>query len=161
MKKIIAILIITAVAFTTTGCEMDENTMGMLMSFMGGLTGGYSGGGFNTAGGSGGDQWAQMGGQLSSMWMSQSENNQQGRDMSSLLQVNQMALDYSVQSGQSPSQTASQSSDKGGNSGNESKPEEKKSFWGKVGDKFNDIDAKDIEKVGKYAQKYLNKGDSK
>lgn len=161
MKKTIALLIIMAVAFTTTGCEMDENTMGMLMSFMGGLTGGYSGGGFNTAGGSGGDQWAQMGGQLSSMWMSQSENNQQGRDMSSLLQVNQMALDYSTKSGQNQSQSTSQSTDKGGSSDKDSKSTEKQSFWDKVGDKFNDIDAKDIEKVGKYAQKYINKGDSK
>lgn len=162
MKKLIALLIITTMVFATTGCEMDENTIGMLMSFMSGLSGGYSGGGFNTAGGSGGDQWAQMGGQLSNMWMSQSENNQQGRDMSSLLQVNQMALDYSVQSGQSPSQNSSQSSNNSGGSTNDGKTTEQKATWGsKITDKLSNLDAKDWEKVGNFATKYINKGDSR
>ncbi len=97
MKKLLAVLIILTITFSITGCEMDENTMGMFMSFMSGFTG-SSGSAFNASSMSGGQsqqnqQWAAMGGQMSNMWMSQSENNQQGRGMSSMLQANQIAFD--------------------------------------------------------------------
>lgn len=153
MKKIFAILIITMVTFSVTGCEMDENSMGMLLSFMGGLSG-YSGTAFNTTGGTGGQQWAQAGSQIHGMWMSQSENNQEGRNMTSMLQANQIALDYSASQNK---KTSTQSSTSKTTSG--SKPTEKKSNWDKLLDKGKDKfqDPKNIVLLSEKFQSYKDK----
>ena len=156
MKKTLAIIIVILVSFSTTGCEMDAASMEMIMSFLGGLSG-YTGSAFNSSGNSDNQQWAMAGSQIQKMWMSQSENNQQGRGMSAMLQANQMSVDFAKE-------TAAKSATSKTLDGKvvttttktdtktDSKSTEDQTWYGdlynKGLEKAQDLDAKDVKKLG-------------
>jgi len=158
MKKIFALFIIAAVAFSVTGCEMDENSMGMLLSFMGGLTG-NTGTAFNGSGGAEAKQWGQIGSQMSGMWMSQSENNKDGRDMSAMLQANQSAYNFSMSLNNQNKTTNSTPTKTTDSKSTDTKSTEKKSNWDKLVDKGQDKlqDPKTIELLGEKLSNYQDK----
>ena len=156
MKKLVLLVVIASLSFSASGCDIDPAMMEMIMSFVGGFAG-FDGTAFNGEGGNTGNQgWAMAGSQLRDMWMSQSENSQDGRDMSSLLQANQTALDYSLDRGQ-PSATEQNNSGTGTGDTNTSQTSEKKdSLWDKAMDKVSNLDADDWSKIMEYGSK-LNK----
>jgi len=162
------------ISFSISGCEgMDASTMEMMMSFMSGLSGSYSGTSFNMSGGQGGSSaqnWGAVGGQLSSMWMSQSENNQEGRGMTSMLQANQIAYDSSMSYNQKSLSNSSSSKNsktsKDSKSSKSSKSDDKDQSWlskgwSKVTNKIGSMDAQEFNKYGKKAGKLLKKNQDK
>lgn len=87
-KKTAILLIIALSCFSLTACELEPEALEMLLAICMGFAGIQGGAPFGQMAGGQGYQGMQFGYQMRDLWMSQSNSNQGGRDMTSMLQQN-------------------------------------------------------------------------
>ncbi len=91
-KKISIALLLMMLGISMTACEMDPAMLEMLVSVLAGFCGASGGPFAQMAGGQGGEGY-QIGSMFRDIYMSQSDNSQSGRDMSTVMRGNQMMFD--------------------------------------------------------------------